>query len=105
MVKASNLSHFAPQLLVATSDTTRLPQSWLQWSGAEQRIFGAEEVERWRQKALRLGKACGLKVVVEGGFDSFDMLWKSSLKLFKLLTTVEVGSVEVAKLFGQSDLI
>ncbi|CAK9078840.1 unnamed protein product [Durusdinium trenchii] len=51
--KASPLKRFVQQLVVATTAGTRLPEDWLRWSGAQHRKYRAEELEKWRRKALK----------------------------------------------------
>ena len=46
----SPLKGLVRQMIVATNESTRLPQDW-GWSGAEHRSYSAQEIEAWRELA------------------------------------------------------
>lgn len=50
--EGSPLKDHVTKLVVATNETTQLPQDW-QWSGAEHRRYTREEIEEWRQLARK----------------------------------------------------
>ena len=50
--EGSPLKDHVSKLVVATNETTQLPQDW-QWSGAEHRRYTREEIEEWRQLARK----------------------------------------------------
>lgn len=49
----SPLKPYIQQLVVATNETTRLPEDWLRWTGARQRRYTAQERDAWRRRAAR----------------------------------------------------
>ncbi|CAK9026612.1 unnamed protein product, partial [Durusdinium trenchii] len=49
--KFSPLQPYVQHLIVATNRSTRLPEHWLRWTGAEQRTYTAEEIDAWRAAA------------------------------------------------------
>ena len=55
MVRADNspLRKLVKRMVVATSESTKLPKYWQQFSGAIQRIYTADERKVWRRKAKR----------------------------------------------------
>lgn len=56
MAKAENssLKPFVRQLVVATNETTQLPDYWQQMSGAIHRSYTNAEIEAWRLSVLDL---------------------------------------------------
>ena len=44
--EGSPLKDRVQQMVVATNESTRLPQDW-QWSGAKHRRYTQDEIERW----------------------------------------------------------
>ncbi|CAK9089004.1 Probable helicase A859L [Durusdinium trenchii] len=48
----SPLKPYIQQLVVATNETTRLPEDWLRWTGARQRRYTAQERDAWRRRAV-----------------------------------------------------
>jgi hypothetical protein len=48
MAKNSSLMPFVKQLIVATNESTQLPDYWQQMSGAIHRRYTAEEIASWR---------------------------------------------------------
>eukprot|EP00435_Cladocopium_sp_Y103_P061946 s405_g23.t1 len=48
--EGSPLKDRVQQMVVATNETTRLPQDW-EWSGAKHRRYTQDEIERWRELA------------------------------------------------------
>ena len=45
------LRHVVERMVVATSETTRLPRDWESFSGAELRKYAIEEFDQWRAMA------------------------------------------------------
>ncbi|CAK9037328.1 unnamed protein product, partial [Durusdinium trenchii] len=54
--KFSPLQPYVQHLIVATNRSTRLPEHWLRWTGAEQRTYTAEEIDAWRAAAAAAQK-------------------------------------------------
>ena len=48
MAKNSSLMPFVKQLIVATNESTQLPDYWQQMSGAIHRRYMADEIAAWR---------------------------------------------------------